>query len=1027
MADLQITQLQEIGSGGLQAADPIALADVSASETKKITAKNFVQGAIALVDTASIPATKLSYPLSAGQIVTATLADNAVTNAKLENSSISLGGVTLTLGSTDATPAIDLTDAVNYPTSSLSGTITNAQLAGSIANNKLSNSSVSFGGISLSLGGTDATPAFNLTDATGYQTSNLAGTITNDQLAGSIANSKLASSTISLGGVSIALGATDSTPAFNLSDATGYPTSALIGTITNDQLAGNISGGKIHDASIGEAKLSLTDGSISGAKISGDSITAVQLASDSVTASELADNSVDTTAVVNNAITGAKIAPNTIDDSNIAANAIGSSELADSSVDANAIQSSAVTTAKINNLAVTNAKLAGSITGDKLSDTTVTFAKLNLSDGDIPGAKITADSITATQIGLNAIGASELADNSVDTAAIVDNAVTNAKLASSSITLGGVSISLGSTDSTPAFDLQDATGLPTTSLTGTITNAQLAGSIANSKLTNTSVNFGGVSVALGASDSTPAFDLTDAINYPASSLTGTITNAQLAGSIDVSKLVSSSVSLGGVSVTLGTADATPAFDLQDATGYSTSALVGTITNAQLAGSITATKLATNSITSTQLGENCVTASELSDNAVDTAAILDTAVTDSKISSVSGIKITDGTITAAKLNTSNLDRSLNVASGNLGINNAVTGGASVRNGITYNNQGLITATTALVASDLPEATTSAIGAVSVPSSGGLAVTNLGALSINNTITGTTRSGITFNNQGLITASAALQGSDLPVATTTVKGAVVIPTGSAPLAVDSNGVLSIADSGVTAGTHTKVTVSAKGIITGSSTLAASDIPNLTTSKITTGTFGTDFLANDSITMDKLANLSTGFIQEGSPDISNLPTGVFWLQESTGQLRIFNGNSFFSVGFGRLSEENLRFCGTFNASNGTIVTLTAFGTSAGFTVGNAIPAGTNTLTGAYFVCVTPGNGTAVVPSTSFDAGDWCLCVGADDWDRIDTLSGPGSVSSLNDLSDVTINSPVEGNLLQYSAAGQFANVQVIAAGTF
>jgi len=147
----------------------------------------------------------------------------------------------------------------------------------------------------------------------------------------------------------------------------------------------------------------------------------------------------------------------------------------------------------------------------------------------------------------------------------------------------------------------------------------------------------------------------------------------------------------------------------------------------------------------------------------------------------------------------------------------------------------------------------------------------------------------------------------------------------------------------------------------------------------------------------------------------------------LRIFNGNSFFSVGFGRLAEENLRFCGTFNASNGTIVTLTAFGTSAGFTVGNAIPAGTNTLTGAYFVCVTPGNGTAVVPSTSFDAGDWCLCVGADDWDRIDTLSGPGSVSSLNDLSDVTINSPVEGNLLQFSSAGQFANVQVIAAGTF
>ena len=64
MADLQITQLPELGSAQLQATDPIAVADVSATETKKITAKNLVQRAIALVDTASIPATALSYPLS---------------------------------------------------------------------------------------------------------------------------------------------------------------------------------------------------------------------------------------------------------------------------------------------------------------------------------------------------------------------------------------------------------------------------------------------------------------------------------------------------------------------------------------------------------------------------------------------------------------------------------------------------------------------------------------------------------------------------------------------------------------------------------------------------------------------------------------------------------------------------------------------------------------------------------------------------------------------------------------------------
>ena len=74
---------------------------------------------------------------------------------------------------------------------------------------------------------------------------------------------------------------------------------------------------------------------------------------------------------------------------------------------------------------------------------------------------------------------------------------------------------------------------------GAVDNAMLAGSIANNKLANDSVSFGGVSLDLGQSDATPAFDLTDATNYPTSSLTGTITNAQLAGSIAASKLAGS--------------------------------------------------------------------------------------------------------------------------------------------------------------------------------------------------------------------------------------------------------------------------------------------------------------------------------------------------------------------------------------------------------------------------------------------------------------------------------------------------------
>ena len=68
------------------------------------------------------------------------------------------------------------------------------------------------------------------------------------------------------------------------------------------------------------------------------------------------------------------------------------------------------------------------------------------------------------------------------------------------------------------------------------------GGVANAELVNDDVNFGGITLALGASDTTPAFNLTDAANYPTSSLTGTISNSQLATGIDAAKLANGTVS-----------------------------------------------------------------------------------------------------------------------------------------------------------------------------------------------------------------------------------------------------------------------------------------------------------------------------------------------------------------------------------------------------------------------------------------------------------------------------------------------------
>jgi hypothetical protein len=54
---------------------------------------------------------------------------------------------------------------------------------GSVTNAMLVNDGVSYGGVSVDLGGSDATPAFDLTDATDYKSSNLVGTVGNSQLA----------------------------------------------------------------------------------------------------------------------------------------------------------------------------------------------------------------------------------------------------------------------------------------------------------------------------------------------------------------------------------------------------------------------------------------------------------------------------------------------------------------------------------------------------------------------------------------------------------------------------------------------------------------------------------------------------------------------------------------------------------------------------------------------------------------------------------------------------------------------------
>ena len=74
--------------------------------------------------------------------------------------------------------------------------------------------------------------------------------------------------------------------------------------------------------------------------------------------------------------------------------------------------------------------------------------------------------------------------------------------------------------------------------------------------------------------------------------------------------------------------------------------------------------------------------------------------------------------ANRLDESTLNRSIDLDdSGNLGISNEIV--AATMSGITYNEQGLIT-TLSLVGSDLPLATETTVGGIAVPPSSGLTI-------------------------------------------------------------------------------------------------------------------------------------------------------------------------------------------------------------------------------------------------------------------------------------------------------------------
>jgi hypothetical protein len=165
-----------------------------------------------------------------------------------------------------------------------------------------------------------------------------------------------------------------------------------------------------------------------------------------------------------------------------------------------------------------------------------------------------------------------------------------------------------------------------------------------------------------------------------------------------------------------------------------------------------------------------------------------------------------------------------------------------------NAGAVTYRT-ITGDDLPTATSLAKGGVTV-NGDGLRLDGT-QLEIDNDLTASsTYSAVTYNAKGLVTAGRALISSDLPIATSSAVGGVIPGSG---LSVTGGGTLNHTNT-ATPGTYPKVTVDAQGHVTAGTTLDAADIPNHSAALLTSGTLDVGRLGTNTVTGVKLANSST-----------------------------------------------------------------------------------------------------------------------------------------------------------------------------
>ena len=570
-----------------------------------------------------------------------------------------------------------------------------------------------------------------------------------------------------------------------------------------------------------------------------------------------------------------------------------------------------------------------------------------------------------------------IADAAVTTAKIATNAVTDTKIQSGG--LGTSSIA----DSAITLAKIAASGVGTTQLVDL--------SVTTAKLGNSSITSG--KFAAGAVD-------TAAIG------SNVITSDKFfGGAVDTAALGASAVTNAKI------ADATIAYaklNLTDGDIPATKITSATISGLQIASQGVLTgNIADLAVTNAKIADATIEAGKLAADAVTTSNIADDAITAAKIGDgeVGTAALADDNVTADKLS----DNSSSVVQPNGPVGNGAFAGQQwfdSSTGIEYCWDGASWIRQAAINTLSFTDTTPLAFSVAYPDTiSAIITTSLDDQTANTVFAGPTTGAATTPT------FRALDAADLPIATDLTVGAVQPGDG---LSVDGAGVINHSNS-TAAGTYVgAITIDGQGhIVSANEDLTADEIPDLDASKITTGQFTTDFLAENSVTASQLADYGIAQVSETAP----VPefAGQWWINPNDRAAYIWVGvvaptpeGYWLNLGYGSPTQINLRFGGTYNASGNIVESINSYGIEAGLSIGQPLSAPSTSNNGVYLIVTSSGVGSSPAPTGNLDIGNWVLSEGVGtQWTKVELTSAVAGIGDQDVLVDGGALNPVASGI--------------------